>query len=107
MHIDVILNFMHILADLGFGGVFPIYIGSRKTCMPYNIYVKEYTCKVFQEPNEIQFGRKHQINQEESTPKCDTKKVVQIISKSKSTHDWGKIKSTYDLFQNTSTHEVR
>ena len=32
--------------------------------------------------------------------------VVQIISKSKSTHDWGKIKSTYDWFQNTSTHEV-
>ena len=25
MHIDVKLNFMHILADLGFGGVYPIY----------------------------------------------------------------------------------
>ena len=32
--------------------------------------------------------------------------VVQIISKSKSTHDRGQIKSTYDWFQNTSTHEV-
>ena len=34
------------------------------------------------------------------------KKVVQIISKSKSTHELGEIKSTYDWFQNTSTHEV-
>ena len=41
--------------------------------MPYNIYIREYTCKVFQEPNEMQFGQKHQVNQEESTPKCDKK----------------------------------
>ena len=46
--------------------------------MPYNIYVREYTCKVFQEPNEIQFGRKHQVNQEESTPKCDTKRLSKL-----------------------------
>ena len=25
VHIDMKLNFMHILADLGFGGVYPIY----------------------------------------------------------------------------------
>ena len=62
MHIDMKLNFMHILADLGFGGVSPIY-GTRKTNMPYNIYNGEYTCKVFQEPNDIQIGWKHQVNQ--------------------------------------------
>ena len=32
--------------------------------------------------------------------------VVQIISKSKTTHELGEIKSTHDWFQNTSTHEV-
>ena len=86
---------------------YPLYIGTRKTSMPYNICTSKYACIDLQEPNEIQFGRKHKVNQEESTPKCDTKKkVVQIISKSKSTHDWGKIKSTHDWFQNTSTHEV-
>ena len=41
--------------------------------MPYNIKVKGYTYKVFQDPNEIQFGQKHQVNQEESTRECDTK----------------------------------
>ena len=46
--------------------------------MPYNIYVKEHTFKVFQEPNEIQFGREHQVNQEESTPKCDTKRLSKL-----------------------------
>ena len=66
---------------------YPLYIGTRKTNMPYNIYIRENTCKVFQEPTEIQFGQKNQVNQEEGTPKCDTKKIVQIISKSKSTHD--------------------
>ena len=48
----------------------------RQTC--HIIYIREYTCKVFQEPNEIQFGRKHQVNQEESTPKCDTKRLSKI-----------------------------
>ena len=47
--------------------------------MPYNIYIfREYTCKDFQEPNEIQFGRKHQVNQDESTPKCDTKRFSKL-----------------------------
>ena len=66
------LNFIYILADLGFGGVTPIY-GTRKTNMPYNIYIKGYTYKVFQEPNEIQFGQKHQVKQEESTPSVTKK----------------------------------
>ena len=57
---------------------YPLYIGTRKTNMPYNIYIREYICKVFQEPNEIQFGRKHQVNQEESTPKCDTKRLSKL-----------------------------
>ena len=40
---------------------------------------------------------------QEGTPRCDTKKVVQIISKTKSTHDQGKIKTTNDLFQHINT----
>ena len=46
--------------------------------MTYNTYIREYTCKVYQEPNEIQFGQKHQVNQEESTPKCDTKRLSKL-----------------------------
>ena len=40
--------------------------------MPYNIDVKGYTQKVFQEPHKIQFGQKHQVN-EEITRKGDKK----------------------------------
>ena len=72
MHIDMKLNFKHILADLGFGGVSHLY-WTRKTNMPYNIYTNKYACIDLQEPYEIYFGRKHKVNQEESTPKCDTK----------------------------------
>ena len=46
--------------------------------MPQNIYINGYTYKVFQEPNEIQFGQKHQVNQGESTPKCDTKRLSKL-----------------------------
>ena len=46
--------------------------------MPYNIDVKGYTYKVFQEPNEIQFGQKHQVNQREDTPKCDTQRLSKL-----------------------------
>ena len=59
------LNFMHILADLGFGGVSPIYwIKKDQHAKKYiYIYIREYACIDLQEPNEIQFGRKHQVNQ--------------------------------------------
>ena len=66
------LNFMHILAYLGFGGVYPIYWNEKDKNMPYNIYNSEYACKDFREPNEIQFGQKHKVNQE-GTPKCHKK----------------------------------
>ena len=33
VHIDMTLNFMHILAELGFGGI-PLYIGTKKGSMP-------------------------------------------------------------------------
>ena len=46
--------------------------------MLYNIYVKGYTYKAFQDPNETQFGQKHQVNQEESTPRCDTKRLSKL-----------------------------
>ena len=34
--------------------------------------------KDFLEPNEIQFGQKHQVNQEELTPRCDTKRLSKL-----------------------------
>ena len=46
--------------------------------MPYNIYVKGNTHKVLLETNEIQFGQKHQVNQEKGTPKCDTKRLSKL-----------------------------
>jgi hypothetical protein len=36
VHIDMNLNFMHILAELGFIGVYPI-LDQRKQSMPYNM----------------------------------------------------------------------
>ena len=46
--------------------------------MPYNIYIREYAYIDLQEPNKIQFGQKHQVNQEESSPKCDTKRLSKL-----------------------------
>ena len=40
---------------------YTLYIGTRKTSIPYNIYVKGYTYKAVQDPNETQFGQKHQV----------------------------------------------
>ena len=59
---------------------YPLYIGTRKTNMPYNIYIyiREYAYIDLQEPNKIQFGQKHQLNQEEGTPKCDRKRFSKL-----------------------------
>ena len=71
------LNFMHILADLGFGGVSPIYWNQKdKHAIIYKL--KDIHTKPFKKPNEIQFGQKHQVNQEESTPRCDTKRLSNL-----------------------------
>ena len=40
--------------------------------------MKGQTYKVFQEPNEIQFGQRHQVDQEDSTPKCDTTRLSKL-----------------------------
>ena len=38
MHIDMKLNFMHILADLGFGGVYPYILDQgRQAC--HKVYI--------------------------------------------------------------------
>ena len=86
MHIDMKLNFMHILADLGFGGVYPIYWKQeRQTChiiyMLKNIHTKSFKNQ-----------KRYNLDKAPSKPrrgqtKAWHKKVVQIISKSKSTHD--------------------
>ena len=44
MHIDMNLNFMHILANLGFDGVYPIYMSKRvKHAIGY-ILVSMHAC---------------------------------------------------------------
>ena len=77
---DMKLNFMHILADLGFDGVYPIYwIKESKAC--HSIYIEEICMhNTFKNQEEIQFG------QNTKKAKCTHKKVwhqriVQIISK--------------------------
>jgi hypothetical protein len=74
------LNFMHILADLGFDGAFPIYLIKESKNMPYNIHLVNMHAQDFLEPKEIQFGQNtkkdkgaHEI--------VKLQKVVQIISK--------------------------
>ena len=50
------LNFMHILADLGFVGVYPIYwIKESKHAKTYTLV--NMNAKNFQEPNQTQFGQ--------------------------------------------------
>ena len=43
------LNFMHILANLGFDGVSPIY-WIKKSSMPYNIHIVDMHVQDLQEP---------------------------------------------------------
>ena len=74
--------------------------------MPYNLYVKGYTYKAFQDPNETQFGQKHQVNPEVRTQGCDTKGCPNYIKLQINTWLRKESKPTNDWFQNTSTHEV-
>ena len=61
------LNFMHILAKLGFDGVYPIYwIDEREHDIRYT-YSKQ-PCTNFQEPKGDTIWMKHQKSQER-TPK--------------------------------------
>ena len=85
---------------------FTLYIGSKKVKHAMGYILSKYACTRLSRTK----GR-YNLDKTLSKPRREHtkvwhKKVVQIISKSKSTHDWGKIKSTYDWFQNTSTHEV-
>ena len=102
VHIDMKLNFMHILADQD-SVEYPLQIGTRKTNMPYNIYIKGYTYKVFQEPNQIQFGQKHQVNLEESTPECDTK----LLSKLYQNPNQHMIEEKSKGIKSNNTREIR
>ena len=72
MHIDMKLNFMHILANLGFDGVYPIYwIKKSKHAIRYTY--SKYACTRLSRTKGDIIWTKHQINQE-GTPKCDTTK---------------------------------
>ena len=51
------LNFMHILADLGFGGVCPIY-WDKKDKHAIIKQISSRACKDFLVPNKRQFGQK-------------------------------------------------
>ena len=73
------LNFTHILADLGFVGVYPIYWNKESKHAIRYTYSK-YACIKLSRTKGDTIWTKHQVNHE-STHKCDTIKVVQIISK--------------------------
>ena len=78
MHIDMKLNFMHILADLGFDGVYPIcWIKESKHAKTYTLINMQ--AKTFKSQTRHNLD-KHQVNQE-GTQKCNNKKNVQIISR--------------------------
>ena len=87
MHIDMKLNFMHILADLGFGGVYPIYwIKESKHAITYrwvNMHAKTFKSQT-----------RHKLDKTPSKPRKHTK-VWQDIRLSK----------LYEIFQ--STHDLR
>ena len=104
MHIDMKLNFMHILADLGFGGISPIHwIKKDKHAIKKYVIVSMHA-KTFE--NQMRYTLDKTPSKPRGHTKVWHKEVVQNMSKIKSTHDWGQIKSTNDWFQNTSTHEV-
>ena len=86
MHIDMKLNFMHILADLGFGGVYPIYwIKENKHAKTYilvNMHAKTFKSQT-----------RHKLDKPPSNPRNHTKvwqdiRFSKIYQISKSTHDW-------------------
>ena len=88
------LNFMHILADLGFGGVCPIY-WIKKDKHAITIYKLVHVhAKTFENQTRYNLDKIPSIPREHTEVRQEM--VVQIISKSKSTHDRGQIKSTYD-----------
>ena len=73
--------------------------------MPYKIYISEYACKDLQEPKEIQIGQKHQVDQK--AHQCVTcKRIVQIISKPKSTHDWERYQKKRYQMKDISRNEI-
>ena len=66
------LNFMHILAKLGFGGVYPIYWNKESKHAIRYTYSK-YACTRLPRTKRDTNWTKHQLNQE-ITHKCDKKK---------------------------------
>ena len=85
MHIDMKLNFMHILADLGFGGVYPIYwIKESKHAKTYTIV--NMHAKTFKSQT------RHNLDKTPSKPRRHTKvwpykRLSKLYQRSKSTHD--------------------
>ena len=72
MHIDMKLNFMHILAKLGFDGVNPIYwIKESKACHGIYIYWVNMHAQDFHEPREDIIWTKTP-SKPRSTQKCNT-----------------------------------
>ena len=86
MHIDMKLNFMHILADLGFGGVYPIYwIKENKHATPYRLV--HMHAKTFK--NQTRYN----LDKTPSKPTRHTQvwqenKLPKLYQSPKSTHDW-------------------
>ena len=70
MHIDMKLNFMHILAKLGFDGVYTIYwIKESKAC--HKIYWVNMHTQDFQEPKENIIWTKT-LSKQRNTQECNT-----------------------------------
>ena len=89
MHIDMKLNFMHILANFRIWWSIPYILDQEGlACHKINILVNMHTWTY---KNQMRYNLDKTPNKPRREHiKVWHKKVVQIISKSKSTHDWGK-----------------
>ena len=104
MHIDMKLNFMHILADLGFGGVYPIYwIKESKHAIIYTW--SKYACQDLQEPKEDTIWTKTK-NIKKAHQSVICKRIVQIMSKTKTTHDWERYQKKRYQIKDISRNEI-
>ena len=85
MHIDVKLNFMHILADLGFGGVYPIYwIKESKHATTYTL--------VNMHAETFKNQMRHNLDKTSRKPRSyikvwQDKRLSKLYQRSKPTHD--------------------
>ena len=91
MHINMKLNIMHILADLGFGGVSPIY-WSKKGKPDIKYTCSRYACLRPSRPKQRHNLDKTSRKQRKHTRVSQERYLSKLYPWAKSTNDWQETK---------------